>query len=108
MSGQLLWRRIALIVGLIVLGCGSTLAGYAVFEHRNPMTAFSQIFIPPPSQVFGKPNILVLVEGLDYDYTANDEEFSTNSRSDVIWAVNLDLTNKRIFELSIPRDTIAT
>ncbi len=53
-------------------------------------------------------NLLVLVEGLDYDYTAKDEEFSTNSRSDVIWAVNLDFANKRIYELSIPRDMIAT
>ena len=50
----------------------------------------------------------MLVEGLDYDYTAKDEEFSTNSRSDVIWAVNLDFANKRIYELSIPRDMIAT
>ena len=52
--------------------------------------------------------MLVLVEGLDYDYTAKDEEFSTNSRSDVIWAVNLDFANKRIYQLSIPRDMIAT
>ena len=47
-------------------------------------------------------------KGLDYDYTAKDEEFSTNSRSDVIWAVNLDFANKRIYELSIPRDMVAT
>ena len=53
-------------------------------------------------------NLLVLVEGLDYDYTAKDEEFSTNSRSDVIWAVNLDFANKRIYQLSIPRDMVAT
>ena len=50
----------------------------------------------------------MLVEGLDYDYTAKDEEYSTNSRSDVIWAVNLDFANKRIYELSVPRDMIAT
>ncbi len=50
----------------------------------------------------------MLVEGLDYDYTAKDEEFSTNSRSDVIWAVNLDFANKRIYQLSIPRDMVAT
>jgi len=105
---ELLVKRIALIVGLFVLGIGSTLASYAIFMHRNPIVAFTQMFVPSPAQVFGKPNILVLVEGLDYDYTATDQEYSTNSRSDVIWAVNLDLTNKRIFELSIPRDTIAT
>lgn len=103
-----IWKRIALIAGLVALGFGSTLAGYAIFMHRNPIVAFTQMFVPSPAQVFGKPSILVLVEGLDYDYTAADQEYSTNSRSDVIWAVNLDLTNRRIFELSIPRDTIAT
>lgn len=104
----LIWKRIALIVGLVTIGFGSTLIGYAVFMHRNPISAITQIFVPSPSQVFGKPNLLVLVEGLDYDYTAADQEYSTNSRSDVIWAVNLDFANRRIFELSIPRDTVAT
>jgi LCP family protein required for cell wall assembly len=105
---RVIWQRVAIVLGLIAIGLGSTLAGYAVFEHRNPMTAFTEMFVPPPSQVFGKPNLLVLVEGLDYDYTATDQEYSSASRSDVIWAVNLDLTHKRIFELSVPRDMIAT
>jgi polyisoprenyl-teichoic acid--peptidoglycan teichoic acid transferase len=100
--------RIAIVVALIVVAGVSAFAGYAVVEHRNPVTAIAQIFVPPPQQVFGKPNLLVLVEGLDYDYTANDIEFSTNSRSDVIWAVNLDFVNKRVYQLSIPRDMIAT
>jgi LCP family protein required for cell wall assembly len=102
------WRRIALVAGLVALGAGSALAAYAFFEHKNPVTAFTQMFLPSPQQVFGKPNILVLVEGLDYDYTAKDQEFSTNSRSDAIWAVNLDFANKRIYQLSIPRDMVAT
>jgi LCP family protein required for cell wall assembly len=102
------WRRLAVVAGLIAVGIGSTLAGYAFFEHKNPVVAFTQMFVPSPEQIFGKPNLLVLVEGLDYDYTANDQEFSKNSRSDVIWAVNLDFANKRIYELSIPRDMIAT
>ena len=100
--------RIVIILGLIVLAAGSAIAGYVIVEHRNPVTAITQIFVPMPQQVFGKPNLVVLVEGLDYDYTASDEEYSKNSRSDVIWAVNLDFTNKRIYQLSIPRDMIAT
>ena len=66
------------------------------------------MFVPSPQQVFGKSNLLVLVEGLDYDYNEKDEEYSTDSRSDVIWAVNLDFANKRIYQLSIPRDMVAT
>jgi len=66
------------------------------------------MFVPSPQQVFGKSNLLVLVEGLDYDYNEKDEEYSADSRSDVIWAVNLDFANKRIYQLSIPRDMVAT
>jgi polyisoprenyl-teichoic acid--peptidoglycan teichoic acid transferase len=101
-------KRIATIVALIVIGVGSAMAGYAIVERRNPVSAIAQAFVPTPQQVFGKPNILVLVEGLDYDYNSKDEEYSSDSRSDVIWAVNLDFANKRIYELSIPRDMIAT
>lgn len=100
--------KVGLTLLLVVLGLISAAAGYAVVERKNPVTAFAQIFVPSPQQVFGKSNLLVLVEGLDYDYTPNDIEFSTNSRSDVIWAVNLDFANKRVYELSIPRDMIAT
>jgi polyisoprenyl-teichoic acid--peptidoglycan teichoic acid transferase len=101
-------RRVLLVFGLLALGFASTAAGYAIFEHKNPITAITQVFVPTPQQVFGKPNILVLVEGLDYDYTEKDEEFSTNSRSDAIWAVNIDFDNKRIYQLSVPRDMVAT
>jgi polyisoprenyl-teichoic acid--peptidoglycan teichoic acid transferase len=101
-------RRVALVLALVLLGSGSAMAGYALFEHKNPIVAIEQAFVPTPQQVFAKPNLLVLVEGLDYDYTQTDQEFSTNSRSDAIWAVNLDFDNKRIYQLSIPRDMVAT
>ncbi|HEY1428011.1 MAG TPA: LCP family protein, partial [Candidatus Tumulicola sp.] len=95
-------------IGLFVIAGGSALAAYAFFEHKNPVVAITQMFVPSPQQVFGKQNILVLIEGLDYDYTSKDEEFSTNSRSDAIWAVNLDFRTKRIYQLSIPRDMETT
>ncbi|MGA8575041.1 MAG: LCP family protein [Candidatus Cybelea sp.] len=104
-------KRIAIVAGFIVLAIAAAAAGYAVIERRNPVNAIAQIsqmIVPSPRLVFGKPNLLVLVEGLDYDYTASDEEYSKNSRSDVIWAINLDFANKRIYQLSIPRDMIAT
>lgn len=106
-GGELL-RNVAIVLGFVALGIGSALAAFALVRHQNPVVAITQIFVPSPEQVFGKPNLLVLVEGLDYDYTSKDEEFSTNSRSDVIWAVNLDFAHKRIYQLSIPRDMIAT
>jgi LCP family protein required for cell wall assembly len=101
-------KKLGIAAVIVVLGVASAMAGYAVVERRNPVAAIEQVLVPTPSQVFGKENLLVLVEGLDYDYNSKDEEFSTNSRSDVIWSVNLDFANKRIYELSIPRDMIAT
>jgi len=104
----LIKSKVALALAILVVGIASAVAGYTVVERRNPVTAFTQMFVPTPQQMFGKSNLLVLVEGLDYDYNEKDEEYSTNSRSDVIWAVNLDFANKRIYQLSIPRDMVAT
>jgi polyisoprenyl-teichoic acid--peptidoglycan teichoic acid transferase len=101
-------KTVAIVAGLIVVAAVAGFAGYAIVEHRNPVVAITQIFVPTPQQVFGRQNLLVLVEGLDYDYDAKDQEYSSDSRSDVIWAVNLDFANKRIYQLSIPRDMIAT
>jgi LCP family protein required for cell wall assembly len=104
-----LWvRRAALIVGLVLLGSGSALAGYAIFMHQNPIALIAQTFVPTPQQVFGRSNLVVLVEGLDYDYTANDVEFSTNSRSDMIKAINLDFDGKNVYVLSVLRDMLAS
>ena len=100
------WIVVALVVGS--RRQSAAMAAYSARRAPNPVTAITQIFVPTPQQVFGRSNLLVLVEGLDYDYTPSDEEFSKNSRSDVIWAVNLDFANKRIYQLSIPRDMVAT
>src|SRR5271155_6015498 len=105
---KMLSSKVVVTLVLTAIAIVSTFAGYAAVERRSPIAALQQAFVPNPQQVFGGPNLLVLVEGLDYDYTANDVEFSTNSRSDVIWAVNLDFTNTRVFQLSVPRDMIAT
>src|SRR5271165_2356635 len=67
-------RRTALVLGLILLGAGSALAGFALFTHKNPIEVIAQQFVPTPQEVFGKSNLLVLVEGIDYDYNANDIE----------------------------------
>jgi LCP family protein required for cell wall assembly len=101
-------RRTALVLGLILLGTGSALAGFAIFTHKNPIEAIAQQFVPTPQDVFGKSNLLVLVEGIDYDYDARDIEFSKESRSDMIKAVNLDFDNKSVYSLSVLRDMEAT
>ena len=101
-------RRVGIVAGLVVLLLLSTVLGFSLFKHETPLQLLGDALIPSPQQVFGRSQLRVLVVGLDYDYTDNDLPFSAQARSDVIWAVNLDLTNKRIFELSVPRDMVAT
>lgn len=98
------WHAALALVISIVVG----FAGYSLVERRNPVAIIEQATIPAPQSVFGRSSILVLVEGLDYDYTGSDIETSAHSRSDIIMAVRLDFLHHRIYELSVPRDMVAT
>ncbi|HKU66379.1 MAG TPA: hypothetical protein VJP85_01240, partial [Candidatus Baltobacteraceae bacterium] len=101
-------RRIAVIAAaIVVLGFVAVLAGFSVAFHRTPIQIITGQLTASPQELFHKDHILVLVEGLDYDYNDKDEEYSGHSRSDVIWAVNLDFPSKHIYQLSIPRDMVA-
>jgi len=81
---------------------------FSMAYHRTPWTAVIEAAIPPPQALFGKDSIRALVVGLDYDYDRADQETSAHSRSDIIMALNLDLDRGRIYELSVPRDMVAT
>src|SRR5579872_5629131 len=88
-------RRAAIVIGsLVVLGIVALVAGFSVAFHRTPMQVLSLQLTPSPQELFGKDHILVLVEGLDYDYNDKDEEYSTQSRSDIIKAVDLDFRTR--------------
>lgn len=103
-----LFKRIALIAGIALVGFVSVLIGFSVFQHKSLVQVIAEPFVKSPQEVFGKNHLLVLVVGLDYDYTANDIEYSTSARTDVIKAINLDFDKKRAYVLSILRDTVAT
>ncbi|HEX5275821.1 MAG TPA: LCP family protein [Candidatus Rubrimentiphilum sp.] len=102
------FKRVAIVAGIVVAGVIATLAGMSVAQHKPVWQIVATALTPSPQQVFGKNNILVLIEGLDYDYTSKDEEYSSQARSDVIWAVNLDFITHRIYQLAVPRDMVAT
>jgi LCP family protein required for cell wall assembly len=72
--------------------------------HRSPLQVVMGELTPSPQELFHKDRILILAEGLDYDYNDKDEEFSTQSRSDVIKAIDLDFRTNNAYVLSIPRD----
>jgi len=101
-------KRVAIIAGIIIAGTIAVLAGMSVAQRKPVWQIMATVFTPTPQQLFGKSSILVLVEGLDYDYSSKDENYSSQARSDVIWAVNLDFLTHRVYQLSIPRDMVAT
>jgi LCP family protein required for cell wall assembly len=108
-SKQLDMRRAAIaIAALLVVGFAAAVAGFSVAFHRTPMQVLTLQLAPSPQELFGKDHILVLLEGLDYDYNDKDEEYSTQSRSDVIKAVDLDFRTHKIYVLDVPRDMEAT
>lgn len=98
-------RALLLSFGIGLIAVLAVAAGYAITMHRSPLAVL--VAAPQPQDVFHKDNLLVLLEGLDYDWTDKDEESSKASRSDVIQAVNLDFVNHRVYELSVPRDMAA-
>jgi LCP family protein required for cell wall assembly len=83
-------------------------AGFFIARSHHVLRSLAAVFIPDPRAVFGQNDLRILVVGLDYDYTGNDIESSAHSRSDIIMAVHLDLVHHRVYELSVPRDMVAT
>ncbi len=104
-------------LALTLVGIVAIAVGYLAFPAARwqaaqiasaPVQAVEQFFVPEPQKLFGKPEVRVLLVGLDYDYDDKDQETSKKSRSDIIMAINLDFRNRRIAELSVPRDMVAT
>jgi LCP family protein required for cell wall assembly len=119
---KLSWDRAALVVVLAVLGLAAAAVGFFAFRPVERQAAREAVvaapvrvaqavgtfFVPDPRKLFGKDNVRVLLVGLDYDYDDKDQETSKQSRSDIIMALNLNLRDHRIAELSVPRDMVAT
>lgn len=108
------------VVGLALIFLVSLAAGaFAAIDRTQRTAVVSHVVthvvapivapaFPAPTTVFKKSRIHVLVLGRDYDYTANDIEYSKESRSDIIMAFTVDFPTNRITELSVPRDTAIT
>jgi LCP family protein required for cell wall assembly len=100
--------RLAYILGalLIVFGLFTSAVAYTMVRSHtyNPVVGIVNYFVPSPESVFGKERIFVLLLGLDYDYSANDEPTSKDSRTDKIEAFALDFPSKVIKSVAVPRD----
>lgn len=116
MSRRLSLPALALAIAAFVaaIGVGALLTRHSA-SQQNPSSLVTQIVrtaatiaLPSPSSLLGKDHVLVLLLGIDYDYDAKDQPFSSSSRSDTIMVASLDLDSKQIHLVSVPRDMEAT
>jgi polyisoprenyl-teichoic acid--peptidoglycan teichoic acid transferase len=96
-------RRYLVIALTLVLALAAALG---FIKYRGGIGNALAPFLPSPNlvDVFGKPNVRVLVMGLDENWTDSDVAYTATSRTDTLIGINLDLANKQINVLSIPRD----
>ena len=96
-------RRYMVIALALVLALA---AAFGYIKYRGGIGNALAPFLPSPNlvDIFGKPNVRVLVMGLDENWTDSDVAYTATSRTDTLIGVNIDLANKQISVLSIPRD----
>jgi len=76
------------------------------YSISEPSWETSLRVVVDPRSVFSDKSVLyVLVLGTDYNYTNRDIMYTKDVRSDTMLLTRLDLDNKKIRILSIPRDT---
>jgi LCP family protein required for cell wall assembly len=99
----------ALLVGI----AAGAIVTQAIIQRRTPTDVMADYGLPvieSPQSHFHKDRVALLLMGIDYDYNAQDEEYSSDARADTIKAVSLDLPTPEnptgsISMLSVPRDT---
>ncbi len=103
------WRRwfpyvfLALVLVVSVV-CGVLATRMVQTGNLNPVSTAVTFFVPSPESVFGRDRLYVLLLGIDYNYDAKDQEYSSQARSDTIMAAGLDFPTRTVKIVSIPRD----
>ncbi len=95
---------------MAILGIGVGLFVALRMEQRytdhEPKWETSMRVAFDPQSIFPDRDLLyILILGTDYNYTNRDIMYTKNSRSDTMILARLDLRNKKLRLLSIPRDT---
>ena len=99
-------KRIVILAFLVLLLVGA-ISGYFVYSSSSVRDVLYSLPFMPGSdlqRVFGKPQLRILVMGLDENWTDKDIMYTTGARTDTMIAVSIDLAGKQIGLLSIPRD----
>jgi LCP family protein required for cell wall assembly len=103
-------RRVRGLILLFIIGALGMAAGiYAAklaipFKDERGLVGFFDSYVNPKNQ-FVKHQFLVLVLGKDYNYTNKGIRYTSNSRTDTIMLMSIDIDKKTLSAVSIPRDT---
>jgi LCP family protein required for cell wall assembly len=111
------WARFgATFLGILLLvGGGSLIAGAYFVGHRlsghrtfAPVVQsreFYQIAVQPESLFPGRDRLNILCLGIDRNWTNRNLPYSDDARSDTMLVLSLDLRQRTVAVLSIPRDS---
>lgn len=102
------WSRIVLhiVFGAVGLWVGASAATVVrpFKEDGGDVGRVIKAFTDPKSE-FSKHKFVVLLLGKDYNYTNKAIRYTSNSRTDTIMLLSVDIDSKAITAVSIPRDT---
>ena len=101
-----LWSVLS-VVFVLAVGTGWTLHTYSKMV-RSPGGGWPSIIEPifTPAKGFpGEDKLTIVCMGIDDSWTNSDVVYTSQSRTDTLFVMTLDLVNKKATMLSIPRDT---
>lgn len=119
MSRKSIVKRVLVVLLIVVLG-GIAWAGIQVVKALHEggkntpagettipglVTGFSEIVSDPYSGFPNQNRIVICGMGIDDSWTNSDEVYTSESRTDTLFLLTLDLHNRKATMLSIPRDT---
>ena len=96
---------------LIVVGVFFALVAYRmVHDHVSIGEGITQtlpVYVPPPSAVFGKDRVYLMLLGTDFNRDSKGMPYSKGARSDTIMVAGIDFPTKSVKLISVLRDSEA-
>lgn len=108
-----LWSVLVVLV-LLGAGAGTFLHKLISVLHPNSRVSISQAWHDAHEAAFapkegfpGQDKLTLVCMGIDDNWTNNDMVYTSQSRTDTLFVLTMDLNTKKATMLSIPRDTYA-
>jgi LCP family protein required for cell wall assembly len=109
-----LWSVLSVLFVLAV-GAGALLhtyggmikSGHGLKGIRDTISGAGEAAFTPKEGFPGEDKLTIVCMGIDDSWTNSDVVYTSQSRTDTLFVMTLDLINKKATMLSIPRDTYA-